>query len=56
LHARSSYLPYRHDNVRARGASKEKIKEELGWHPQYESWRQGFFEDVAGVTPGGVAN
>src|ERR671916_828409 len=27
-----------------RGASNEKIKSELGWHPQYESWRRGFFE------------
>jgi 2-alkyl-3-oxoalkanoate reductase len=26
-----------------RGASNEKIKDELGWHPHYESWRQGFF-------------
>jgi hypothetical protein len=39
-----------------RGASNEKIKEELGWHPQYESWRRGFGEDVAAVIPGGVAN
>ena len=38
------------------GASNEKIKEELGWRPQYESWRRGFFEDVAAVIPGGVAN
>jgi nucleoside-diphosphate-sugar epimerase len=29
-----------------RGASNEKIKEELGWRPKYESWRQGFFEDL----------
>jgi 2-alkyl-3-oxoalkanoate reductase len=28
-----------------RGASNEKIKEELGWRPRYESWRRGFFED-----------
>jgi 2-alkyl-3-oxoalkanoate reductase len=28
-----------------RGASNEKIKEELGWQPQYESWRRGFLED-----------
>jgi nucleoside-diphosphate-sugar epimerase len=27
-----------------RGASNEKIKEELGWHPRYESWREGFFK------------
>jgi nucleoside-diphosphate-sugar epimerase len=26
-----------------RGASNEKIKDELGWHPHYESWRRGFF-------------
>ncbi len=29
-----------------RGASNEKIKEELGWRPKYESWRQGFLEDL----------
>jgi len=39
-----------------RGASNEKIKEEFGWRPQYESWRRGFVEDVAAVIPGGVAN
>lgn len=27
-----------------RGASNEKIKEELGWRPRYESWRQGFLK------------
>ena len=27
-----------------RGASNEKIKRELGWQPQYKSWRQGFFQ------------
>ena len=37
-----------------RGASNEKIKSELGWHPRYASWRQGFFEDLAAVAPGGV--
>ena len=37
-----------------RGASNEKTKRELGWHPQYESWRQGFFEDLAAVASGGV--
>jgi nucleoside-diphosphate-sugar epimerase len=37
-----------------RGASNEKVKSELGWRPQYESWRQGFFEDVAAVAPGGA--
>src|ERR671917_1076536 len=30
-----------------RGASNEKLKRELGWHPHYESWRRGFFGDVA---------
>jgi nucleoside-diphosphate-sugar epimerase len=29
-----------------RGASNEKIREELGWRPKYESWRQGFSEDL----------
>jgi nucleoside-diphosphate-sugar epimerase len=29
-----------------RGSSNEKIKRELGWRPRYESWRQGFFEDL----------
>jgi nucleoside-diphosphate-sugar epimerase len=43
-------------SLRLRGASNEKLKEELGWRPQYESWRRGFFEDVAAVIPGGVAN
>jgi hypothetical protein len=38
-----------------RGASNEKIKRDLGWRPQYESWWRGFFEDVAAVAPGGVA-
>ncbi len=37
-----------------RGASNEKIKRELGWRPQYESWRQGFFEDLAAVAPPGA--
>jgi nucleoside-diphosphate-sugar epimerase len=43
-------------SLRLRGASNEKIKEELGWRPQYESWRRGFFEDAAAASPGGVAN
>ena len=43
-------------SLRLRGASNGKIKEEVGWRPQYESWRRGFFEDVAAVIPGGVAN
>ncbi len=29
-----------------RGASNEKIKEELSWRPRYESWRRGFLEDL----------
>jgi nucleoside-diphosphate-sugar epimerase len=29
-----------------RGASNEKIKRELGWSPRYQSWRQGFFQDL----------
>ena len=39
-----------------RGASNEKIKRELGWHPRYTSWRRGFFEDVAAAVPGNVEN
>jgi 2-alkyl-3-oxoalkanoate reductase len=38
-----------------RGASNEKIKRELGWHPRYASWRRGFFEDAA-VTLYDVTN
>jgi nucleoside-diphosphate-sugar epimerase len=30
-----------------RGASNEKIKKELGWRQRYESWRQGFFENLS---------
>jgi nucleoside-diphosphate-sugar epimerase len=37
-----------------RGASNEKIKGELGWHPRYESWRRGFFEDAAVASHGVV--
>ena len=37
-----------------RGASNEKIKKEIGWRPQYESWRRGFFEDAT-LARGGVA-
>ena len=33
-----------------RGASNEKIKDELGWSPRYESWRRGFFEDTSMVA------
>ena len=28
--------------TRARGAVNEKAKRELGWAPQYASWRDGF--------------
>ena len=37
-----------------RGASNAKIKHETGWHPRYESWRRGFFEDVAESVPHGA--
>jgi nucleoside-diphosphate-sugar epimerase len=30
----------------ARGASNEKAKRELGWQPQYPSWRQGFAQGL----------
>jgi len=33
------------------GASNEKIKRELGWHPQYKSWRQGFFQAAVTLSP-----
>jgi 2-alkyl-3-oxoalkanoate reductase len=36
-----------------RGASNQKIKDELGWSPRYESWRRGFFEDTSMVAPHG---
>lgn len=29
-----------------RGASNDKAKRELGWHPRYRSWRQGFAEGL----------
>jgi nucleoside-diphosphate-sugar epimerase len=38
-----------------RGASNAKLKEEIGWRPQYESWRRGFFEDAATAVPHGAA-
>ena len=37
-----------------RGASNEKIKRETGWRPRYESWREGFSEDLAAAVPGSV--
>jgi nucleoside-diphosphate-sugar epimerase len=37
-----------------RGASNAKAKRELGWQPNYVSWRQGFATLAASqVTPGG---
>jgi nucleoside-diphosphate-sugar epimerase len=33
------------------GASNQKIEDELGWSPRYESWRRGFFEDTSMVAP-----
>ncbi|MBX5469898.1 MAG: NAD(P)-dependent oxidoreductase [Thermoleophilaceae bacterium] len=30
-----------------RGASNQKAKRELGWHPRHPSWREGFAEAVA---------
>jgi 2-alkyl-3-oxoalkanoate reductase len=30
----------------SRGASNEKAKRELGWQPNYASWRQGFAEGL----------
>ncbi len=38
-----------------RGASNAKIKAEIGWRPRHESWRRGFFEDVAAVAPHGAS-
>ena len=37
-----------------RGASNERIKTKLGWCPWYESWRRGFFEDIAEPVTHGV--
>jgi nucleoside-diphosphate-sugar epimerase len=34
-----------------RGASNAKAKRELGWMPRYPSWRQGFVEAYARLTP-----
>jgi nucleoside-diphosphate-sugar epimerase len=33
--------------MKLEGASNEKAKRELGWQPQYPSWRQGFQETLA---------
>lgn len=32
--------------TRTHGASNEKAKRDLGWHPRYASWRQGFAEGL----------
>lgn len=32
--------------VEMRGASNKKAKEELGWQPNYSSWRQGFADSI----------
>jgi nucleoside-diphosphate-sugar epimerase len=32
-----------------RGASNEKVKRALGWHPRYPSWRSGFREALSGA-------
>lgn len=39
--------------TRARGASNEKAKKELGWTPRYPSWREGFRTIQASPTPSG---
>jgi 2-alkyl-3-oxoalkanoate reductase len=31
-----------------RGSSNEKAKKELGWEPQFGSWREGFRDWVRG--------
>ncbi len=36
-----------------RGASNQKIKDELGWSLRYESWRRGSFEVTSMVAPHG---
>jgi len=33
--------------TRAQGASNELAKQELGWTPQYPSWREGFRTGLA---------
>jgi 2-alkyl-3-oxoalkanoate reductase len=35
-----------------RGCSNAKAKQELGWHPEWSSWRQGFIRGLA--RPAGV--
>jgi 2-alkyl-3-oxoalkanoate reductase len=47
--------------TQARGASNEKAKRELGWRPEWSSWREGFRaglrdEPAAPVRAAGVAN
>jgi nucleoside-diphosphate-sugar epimerase len=35
----------------ARGASNAKAKRELGWHPEYASWRDGFRRGLSAALP-----
>jgi nucleoside-diphosphate-sugar epimerase len=32
--------------TRAQGASNARARRELGWEPQYPSWREGFAADL----------
>ena len=41
--------------TQARGASNEKAKRELGWRPQWASWREGFRDGLHDPAPGAVA-
>ena len=38
--------------TQARGASNAKAKRELGWEPNYSSWRQGFREGLGKAVEG----
>jgi nucleoside-diphosphate-sugar epimerase len=40
--------------TRMRGASNEKAKRELGWHPRYKSWREGFRTGLGGSSAEGA--
>jgi 2-alkyl-3-oxoalkanoate reductase len=37
--------------TQVRGSSNAKAKRELGWQPEWASWRQGFTPGVAGTEP-----
>jgi nucleoside-diphosphate-sugar epimerase len=41
--------------TQARGASNEKAKRELGWRPQWASWREGFRDGLHDPAAGAVA-